>query len=215
MTPQFYVALLCGLGLLLRSGVKVPIGRLLLLLGMLGLAFTQLRHQSWFAIVAAVTLPPLLGKGGWDKYRAWPIMLMAIPFLAARLAVPLVPTENAANPNQLLAKVPRELRAQPVLNGYTLGGPLILAGIKPYIDGRAEIYGDAFFDDYTRMVDGDFVRFDRAVKRYDIRWTILSHGNDELIRELDSSPDWQRLAADQVGVIHIRRENRRPSPTQS
>src|SRR4029079_18992028 len=47
-SPQFYGALLLVLGILLWRGVRIPIGRLLLLLTMLMLAFMQLRHQSWF-----------------------------------------------------------------------------------------------------------------------------------------------------------------------
>jgi hypothetical protein len=207
MTPQFYVALTCGLGLLLWFGVKVSLGRLLLLLGMLGLAFIQLRHQSWFVIVAAASLPPLFGGRGWDKHRVWPVMLMAIPFLALRLAIPLTPVESPANPSQLLSALPKDLRSKPVMNGYTFGGPMILAGIKPYIDGRAEIYGDAFFADYTKIIDGDFARFDRAVRRYGIQWTILPHSDGKLIRELDSSPDWQRFASTKAGVVHVRAVN--------
>ena len=206
ITPQFYVALLSGLGLLLWSGVKVPLGRLLLLLGMLGLAFSQLRHQSWFAIVAASALPPLFGGCALDKHRVWPVMLMAISFLALRLLIPLTPVESPANPNQLLGAVPKDLRSKPVLNGYTFGGPLILAGIKPYIDGRAEIYGDAFFTDYTKIIDGDLASFNRAVRRYGIQWTILPRSNGKLIHELDASSEWQRIAFSEAGVIHVRRE---------
>ena len=29
-----------------------------------------------------------------------------------------------------------------MLNGYSMGGPLILSGIRPYIDGRGDMYGD-------------------------------------------------------------------------
>ena len=34
-------------------------------------------------------------------------------------------------PGDLIAAVPPELRSQPVLNGYAMGGPLILSGIRP------------------------------------------------------------------------------------
>jgi len=46
----------------------------------------------------------------------------------------------------------------------------------------------------------------RAVDRYHIRWTILPAGNAQLIRDLDRSPQWRRVYADKVGVIHVRRE---------
>ena len=31
-----------------------------------------------------------------------------------------------------------------MLNYYSFGGPLILSGIRPYIDGRGDMYGDRF-----------------------------------------------------------------------
>jgi hypothetical protein len=204
-TPQFYAVLLLGLGALLWSGVRVPIGRLALLLVMLGMAFSQVRHQSWFIIVAAAVLPPLLGRIGETMARAGIIWLAAIPLLAVRAIWPLTPPESPATPRQLIASVPHDLRNQPVLNGYTFGGPLILAGIKPYIDGRAEIYGDDFVINYSQIIDGDVGRFNRAVARYGIRWTILPPSNARLIAALDSSKNWRRIYSSDVGVIHARR----------
>jgi hypothetical protein len=102
--------------------------------------------------------------------------------------------------------VPAGLRSQPVFNEYSFGGPLILAGIKPYIDGRSDMYGDAFVADYAAIGNGDWARFNRTVERYGIKWTILPAGDAELIRDLDRSGQWRRIYADKVGVIHVRRE---------
>jgi hypothetical protein len=205
-SPQFYGALLLTMGLLLWRGTKVPIGRLLLLLTMLGLAFTQLRHQGWLAIVAAVLIPPLFGTKNEKTGKVWPIAVAAVPLLLARALWPLTPPETVSNPRSLLAHVPAELKSQPVFNEYSLGGPLILAGIRPYIDGRAEMYGDAFFSDYVEIAQGDWPRFNRAVKRYGIRWTILPNDRTKLIAELDKSGQWKRIYADKIGVIHVRKD---------
>ena len=204
-TPQFYAALLMVLGILFWRGVRIPVGRLLLLLAMLMLAFMQLRHQSWLAIVAAVLIPPLLGKKTETTGKSLPVLAAAVPLLLVRALWPLTPPESVSNPRGLLAHVPAELRTQPVFNEYSFGGPLILAGIRPYIDGRSEMYGDAFMNDYTEITHGDWGRFDRAVKRYNIRWTILPAGEFKLREELDRSPEWRRVYADKVGVIHVRR----------
>ncbi len=209
-TPQFYAVLLLGLGALLWTGVRVPVGRLLLLLLLLAMAFTQIRHQGAFVIVAAAMVPPLFGAKAIARGGFAILGLAAIPFLALRAALPITPAENAANPRHLVAAVPPELRSQPVLNGYTFGGPLILAGIKPYIDGRADMYGDAFVTDYNQMTQGDAARFNRAVERYGIRWTMLPPGNDALIEALDASPRWRRIYADRIGIIHVRRDQARP-----
>jgi hypothetical protein len=203
-TPQFYVGLGIGLFALLYKGARVPLGQLLLLLALGGLAFSQVRHQSWFVIVACCVLPPLIGTEPSRHPVSGRLALAAIPLLFVRALWPIIPPENAANPRHLIAAVPANLRAQPVFNGYSFGGPLILAGIRPYIDGRAEMYGDAFVLDYSRIMEGDADRFDAAVKRYDIRWTMLPTGS-RLAQQLDSSPAWARIYSDRVGVIHVRK----------
>jgi hypothetical protein len=205
-TPQFFAALLLVLGFLLWRGIRIPLGRLLLLLVMLGLAFTQVRHQSWFAIVAAVVIPPLVARQAEEPSgKIARLALAAVPLLVIRVLIPFTPPETVSNPRHLLAAIPPQLRTRPVFNEYTFGGPLILAGIKPFIDGRAEIYGDSFMTDYTDAANGDWDLFDRAVKRYDIRWTMLPHDRKKLIAELDRSGQWQRIYSDRIGVIHVRK----------
>jgi hypothetical protein len=203
-TPEFYVVLLLGVGVLLWRGISVPIGRLGLLLVTLGLAFLHMRHQSSFIIVAACIVPPLIRTELPMTAVAKPLILAALPLLAVRLILPLVPPESQANPRQLLAAIPAELKQQPVFNGYTFGGPLMLAGVRPYIDGRAEMYGDAFVADYLKIYDGDTRRFDRAVKQYDIRWTVLPV-NSLLVAELETSGEWHRVYSDKIGVIDVRK----------
>jgi hypothetical protein len=202
-TPQFFLVLLAGLGLLLWRGVRVQAGRLLLLLLLLGMAFVHMRHQSAFIIIATCIVAPLFSRKIAIR-PVPPLMLVgALPMLAVLAAMPLTPPESAANPRSLIAAIPAELKTQPVFNDYTMGGPLILAGIKPYIDGRAELYGDGFVFSYYRIENGDMKRFNAAVKRFDIRWTIL-RANSPLLKELDSSAGWRRIYADDVGVIHVR-----------
>ena len=205
-TPNFYGMFLAVLALLLWHGTRVPPGRLALLLAMLCLAFMQVRHQSWFAIVSAVLIPPLLGTKAQPAGRLAPLALLAAPLLLIRALWPLTPAESDANPRHLLAAVPPELRGQPVFNEYTLGGPLILAGIRPYIDGRSEMYGDDFMNDYVAIADGDMAKFDRAIRTYNIRWAILPNERKKLIGGIGSSGQWRRIYADKVGVIYVRKD---------
>jgi hypothetical protein len=204
-TPQFFLTLLVVLAALLWRGVRIPIGRLILLLATLGLAFMHVRHESSFIIVAACVIPPLFATTPAPKATPKLLLLAALPLLAARIFVPLIPPESQANPRHLLAAIPAELKDQPVFNGYSFGGPLILAGIRPYIDGRAEMYGDEFFGDYVDIADGDMDRFERTVGRYDIRWTMLPRSSGRLIKAIESSGKWRRIYADGIGVIDVRK----------
>jgi hypothetical protein len=91
-----------------------------------------------------------------------------------------------------------------VLNGYSMGGPLILSGIRPYVDGRGDMYGDALVVGYSRIVHGDAAAFDAAVKRWNIRWAIVPNDGKQLVAILDRSPGWRRIARDHVGAIYVR-----------
>jgi hypothetical protein len=203
-TPYFFGALLIGCGLLLYKGTRVPIGRLILVLAMAGLAFLHVRHQSFFVIVAACVLPPLASQSPDRAGVSLWLLAFAVPMLLLRAAIPLVPPEGAANPSRLIAAIPAELRDQPVLNEYTFGGPLILAGIRPFIDGRGEIYGDAFVAKYIKIRDGDMSAFDSTVKQYNIRWTMLSRDQTKLIEGIEATGQWRRVYTDKVGVIDVR-----------
>ena len=217
-TPWFFAILAAVVAAVLVRRVRPKPGEIALLVLMLGMALWQVRHQSWLAIVAALLLTPYLAKArdadvpatfGSPKEKWVGLSIaacVAVLLIVGRLLVPLVPDENGANPRSLIAHVPNAMRNQPVLNGYTMGGPLILAGIRPYIDGRADMYGDRFVAVYSAITDGDLVRFNGAVRQYGIRWTILPAGNSKLVKALDSSAEWRRVYADKVGVIHVRRE---------
>ena len=206
ITPFFFAVVLVGIGALIWAGKRLPIGRLSLLLLLLSLAFAHLRHQSMFIIVAACVIPTLwqrtTSQAGVPKW----MLLCALPLLIFRAASPLVRPDTAANPTALIAAIPTDLRSEPVFNGYGFGGSLILAGIRPYIDGRAEIYGDAFVKDYFAMTRGDMIAFNRTVAKYGIRWIILSHDDGPLIKAVESSGAWHRIQSDRVGVLEVRND---------
>jgi hypothetical protein len=159
------------------------------------------------AILAAMILPQGFARGASlasaDRLSSRIALAGAILLVAARAALPLQPPDNEANPWKLIAKVPPELRSQPVLNGYSMGGPLILSGIRPYVDGRGDMYGDDLVIGYAEIVHGDAGAFARAVQRWKIRWAILPN-DSKLIGVIARSPDWRLVARDKVGAIYER-----------
>jgi hypothetical protein len=216
-TPVFYFLLLAVTGALLWKRPQFTLGEILLLLFTLAMAFIHIRHQSVFIILAAMIVTPKLASdvrqraaplfGSPIEKKAWlgAAAVVAILILGTRAMIPLQPRETVSNPRGLIAHIPPELRSQPVLNDYSMGGPLILAGIRPFIDGRSDMYGDDHFRLYLKMADGDWAAFNGASKKYGFRWTILQD-KSRLVEKLDSSPDWRRVYSDKVGVIHVRRD---------
>ena len=114
------------------------------------------------------------------------------------------PQQSSTDPTSAIAHIPPALRRQPVLNTYSFGGPLIAAGIRPFIDGRSDMYGDAFTLDYQAINSGDPVPFANAVRRYRLAWAITEKSNAELIRLIDRTPGWRRIYTDDHAVIHVR-----------
>jgi hypothetical protein len=122
----------------------------------------------------------------------------------ARGLMPLTPPENQANPWKLIAAVPLELRSQPVLNGYSMGGPLILSGIRTFIDGRGDMYGDPHVLSYARISGGDAREFAAVVSRWNIRWAIVARSDKRLVAMLDRTPGWRRIRQDKAGFVYVR-----------
>jgi hypothetical protein len=208
-TPFAFAALAITIALILWKRPRLHWVRWLLLGGLLALALLQVRHQALLAIVAAMLLPQGFARGKAETVgveRALQLVAAggAVLLVALRAAMPLSPPDNEANPWKLIAAIPAKLRSQPVLNGYSMGGPLILSGIRPYIDGRGDMYGDQLVVGYSRISHGDADAFDAAVRRWDIRWAIVPNNSQGLIRMLDHSPGWRRVAHDQVGAIYVR-----------
>jgi hypothetical protein len=208
-TPFFFGVLAVTLALIAWKRPRLHWVRWLVLAGLLGLALLQQRHQATFAIVAVMLLPQGFARGAEAKSLADPMLRWvaaagAALLVVVRAAMPFTPPENEANPWKLIAAVPPELRAQPVLNGYSMGGPLILSGIRPYVDGRGDMYGDRLVLGYSRIARGDAKEFDQAVQRWNIRWAILPNESRGLIALLDRLPEWRRIASDKVGVIYVR-----------
>jgi hypothetical protein len=209
LTPYFFIVLVLTLALIVWKRPRLPWVRWLLLGALLALALLQVRHQTTLAIVAAMLLPAGFARCGeresdGNAALAWVLAAGAALLVGVRAVMPLSPPENEANPWHLIAQVQPQLRTQPVLNGYSMGGPLILSGIRPYIDGRGDMYGDALVVDYSHITKGDAEAFRRAVQRWNIRWAMLPNRDKPLIALLDRSPEWRRVATDKVGAIYVR-----------
>ena len=131
--------------------------------------------------------------------------------VGTRLAIPLVRTDNANVPVTAFAHVPPQLLSQPVFNEYAFGGYLIFKGVKPYVDGRADMYGDAWVQEYLAIAGGAQPDVDNAFKRWNIRWTILSP-REALVHMLDARPGWRRIYADSFAVVHARADAVNPFP---
>jgi hypothetical protein len=113
-------------------------------------------------------------------------------------ALPLFASTRAA-----LAALPADVKSKPVLNGYAFGGYLIFEGVKPYVDGRADLFGDEFLADYARIARGEHPALETVLTRENIAWTMFAPGQGA-VAAMDAEPGWRRVYADRLVVVHAR-----------
>ncbi len=208
------LAVLTLLGLTLTRPFAMPPIRAALLIALVAMALQHSRHQMLLGILAPMLLArPVaaamgMGSAGEEGRRIARIALTAtvaavLAIGVVRLMIPIERTNGASAPISALSAVPPELRAKPVLNDYGFGGYLIFEHVRPFIDGRAEFYGDAMMGLYSRLQAGDAAAVETTLKRYDIAWTIFAP-DSRMVAILDHEPGWRRLYADGTAVIHVR-----------
>ncbi len=207
-------ALIAFLYFALSRGVRLPPLRLLLLLGLLHLSLQHSRHQMLAGLVGALVIAdPLSGvfpprssvAADQPKQRtgaAVAILGLALVFTALRITFPLQRADGPESPVTAFAHVPATIAQTPVFNDYAFGGYLIFRGLHPFVDGRADLYGDPFLDAFE-VARQDPDAFTRLVDRYGIRWTMLTAGSPEAAM-VDRLPGWRRLYADETAVIAVR-----------
>ena len=210
-TP-FEAGLLVTLLVCLARGVQVPLLRLILLLFILHMALQHQRHQLVVAAVAPLLLAEPIGrafgrgapgKASMTLPARLLLVLGVIVLAASRLMAPATRADDAITPVSALAHVPASLAAKPVFNAYNFGGYLIFKGVKPFIDGRADMYGDAFVKRYTAINGGDPAAVEAALKQYNIAWTI-TQPHEGIVAVLDKHPGWRRIYADKYAVVMAR-----------
>jgi hypothetical protein len=209
---EFQTAILVTLLVCLSRGVKVPFFRAVLVLFILHMALQHQRHMLVLALIAPLFLAEPIGRsfGRTAPRRLGPPQAAAILFAVGVLVMtgvratnPVVRGDAVTTPQTALSHVPAALQAKPVLNTYSFGGYLIFRGIKPFIDGRADMYGDDFFSRDIKLMHGDQAEFDKTVKQYGLAWTVLQP-REPLAKQMDGKPGWRRIYSDKWAVVHAR-----------
>lgn len=206
-------AVAAALYVLLSRGARIKPLRILVLLGLLYLALIHVRHHMLVGIIGALILAEPLAKAlGTTPQRDTPrrglrtAFGFAVIFVALgvlRFSLPLERHDNATTPGTALARVPAPLAKMPVFNDYAFGGYLIFNDVRPYIDSRAELYGDDFISHYVAMIHPDDVALQSMLDKRHVRWTILAPDNPA-VSALDRMSGWHRLYSDRWAVVHVR-----------
>ena len=210
----FELIMLGAFAFALYRGVKLPPMRILLVFGILHLSLSQSRHAELLGLLTPMLLARPLAEQfaafvadrTMPRLNAWLpaatiTTLIAITGVAATRAIS--PAANITPAKALTsidtAKIGR------ILNAYDFGGYLDFAGIPAFIDGRAELYGMKFIMRHSRALDlQNLPDFLAMLDEYKFGATLLTPSTPA-VALLDRLPEWKRVYADDIAVVHVRR----------
>ncbi|MDR6539070.1 hypothetical protein [Variovorax soli] len=222
----FELWLLLVLALAFSGRVRLPWLRLVLVLGLVHMALKHQRNVAVLGLVAPflmatpfarhwyATATPNRDAQALDRWflsLAAPARPMAIAACACATALFAAASMHLRPPMPAPSITPRAAVEAAMaagakgrlLNEYSFGGFLIYEGIPVFIDGRADMYGDAFFQKFVDAVQvKERKQFIAFLDEHGFGWTLLAPGTSA-IAVLDDLPGWRRVYADDTAVVHV------------
>jgi hypothetical protein len=221
--PLQELMLLVAAYLVLSRGVKLPLMRLLIVLGLLHLFLRHVRNAELLATLAPLAIAPVLARQfpavAADPQAAGRLAALARPAGSLALAAGLglavllagvmirldrVAPPSASTPQAAVAFAREAGLTGRVLNHYDFGGYLISVGVPTFIDGRGELYGGEFI---KRHVEALALRgeetLESQLERWSIDWTLL-RSDLPANRLLERLPGWRRAYKDDTATIFVR-----------
>ncbi|MBM3647782.1 MAG: hypothetical protein FJX11_08335 [Alphaproteobacteria bacterium] len=222
------LVLLIALYLALSRGVKLPLIRVLVVIGLLHMFLSHARNAELLALLAPLAVAPVLARqfpavaadpdavgrlNGLARPagRAAVALFVAVGGIMAAIVTGLggVAPPAANMPAGAVAFAREAGLEGRVFNFYGYGGYLIREGVPTYIDGRGELFGGPFI---KRYVEASNLRgeesFETLLKREHIDWTLLPRLQpaNQLLARL---PGWRRAYEDDEAMIFVRERNGR------
>jgi hypothetical protein len=221
--PLQELLVLVALYLALSRGLKLPLIRLLIVIGLVHLFLRYARNAELLAMLAPLVIAPLLvrqfPKIAAEAEPTGRLKALARPAGFAALTVALGLAGLMAGLSMGYGRIAPPTTNMPaaavafardagltgrVLNHYSYGGYLISVGIPTFIDGRGELYGGDFIKQYAKAVNlrGE-EPFDALLDRYGIDWTLLP-SDQPANRLLARLPGWRQAYSDDAATIFVR-----------
>jgi hypothetical protein len=210
----FELCLLGAIGFALYRGISLPPLRAVLLLGLLHMALAQGRAAEILALIAPLIVAAPLARqvGGIEITSPAPpspmliggIASIAVAGTLAFASVHRFAPDEGNSPVAAVAAL-KKLDVERVFNDYDFGGYLIASGVSPFIDGRTELYGEKFLVDHSAasgLMEPD--KLFRLLEKYKIQATLM-RTRSPATKLLDHMDGWQKLYADDVATIHVRK----------
>jgi hypothetical protein len=215
------LAVMSGFALVLWRGVALPPIRIALVIGLVLMALGHVRNAEVLALLAPMILAAPLARqfGAPDDPRrsaASPshgslLAALAIVLVAGTLAFASLHRFEPNTRQSPVAAVAalKKMNVTRVFNDYDFGGYLISSGVPTFIDGRTELFGEKFMVDHnaaTELTEPE--KLFRLLDEYRIEATLM-RTQSAAARLLDHIDGWQKVYADDIATIHVRKPGAR------
>ncbi|MBM3129703.1 MAG: hypothetical protein FJ009_13890 [Chloroflexi bacterium] len=205
------------------AGKRITLTQTILLAGFTLAALRSARNIPIFAIIAA----PILAEQLWHLIAArmppenrrvtrgmaivnWLILALVIAASAARVGMIVLnqsAVERAKYPAAAVEFLHTRAPRGALYNEYGWGGYVIwrlYPATRVFIDGRADVYGDAFIEDvYLKAYRGG-ADWRAPLEQYAVRVVLIEPGAP-LAAQLARDPEWQSVYADRQAVVFEKR----------
>jgi hypothetical protein len=140
----------------------------------------------------------------------WALLVMVALAALAKVALALPPAVNQAQLARMLPMdaadfVRRTRPAGKMFNSYNFGAYLTWAlypDYPVYVDGRTDLYNDAFLREYLEVTLGR-PGYAATLEKYGVN-LVLVESNSVLGDRLSENPDWQKAYSDKVAAVYER-----------
>lgn len=197
------------------KGVKLPLMRTVLFVGLLYMALAHIRNADVFTLLGPmVVAAPLAAQFGcrrdagltFPQPHGFATMLTVVLMLGMTVAaLAMGQYRPAANMSPAAAvQALKQHQAKRVFNDYDFGGYLISQGVAPYIDGRTELYGEKFVVEHSAARGlRNPASFFELLERHKIDATLLRRKTPgaQLLDQIDG---WRKVFTDDDVVVHVR-----------
>jgi hypothetical protein len=214
---EFYLMLML-VGVLL-IGLKLPIMRIVLLVLLLHMALGHRRNVEYLGLILPMIAAPALssqlrgygftrldemfGKFKVVTNQTFAILAAVMVLVSGVSFVRLSAVDESVtySPQKAVAFAQEHRLSGPVFNDYIFGDYLIFAGVAPFVDGRADMYGNDFIARYRAIEN-----LPALLTRYKITWTLIDPRGPRATL-MNYLPGWRRAYADDIAVIYARTED--------
>lgn len=217
--------LIAAIALALSYGVRLPLTRIAMVLLLLHMTLVHRRNADFLGFLTPLLIAGSIGIqlrsraaeqfSRLDKSFArlaepttgMGLLAAAAGLLIVSAAYLTYPLQRIPDPNAPIAAVQAarklDLTKGRVFNQYGFGDYLIFSGIAPFIDGRAELYGDKFFKRYQEAILGANDDLPKLLDEYHITWAVFAARGTAAVL-MAHLPAWQRVYADPTAVVYAR-----------